>query len=118
MLEAGINTIRVYEPVDDSAILDQLNAAGIQLIVGFGYNQNGVYDIASGTVLDYVKKYKDHPAILFWELGMNTTTTPSGLGETSQLGTRRSTALQQPSKRSIKTTQLQLPTVKFLRKKF
>ena len=69
MLEAGINTIRVYEPVDDSAVLDQLYAAGIQLIVGFGYNQNGVYDIASGTVLDYVKKYKDHPAILFWELG-------------------------------------------------
>lgn len=69
MLEAGINTIRVYEPVDDSAVLDQLNAAGIQLIIGFGYNQNGVYDIASGTVLDYVKKYKDHPAILFWELG-------------------------------------------------
>jgi len=69
MLEAGINTIRVYEPVDDSTVLDQLNAAGIQLIVGFGYNQNGVYDIASGTVLNYVKKYKDHPAILFWELG-------------------------------------------------
>ena len=69
MLEAGINTIRVYEPVDDSAVLDQLNAAGIQLIVGFGYNQNGVYDIASGTILDYVKKYKNHPAILFWELG-------------------------------------------------
>ena len=69
MLEAGINTIRVYEPLDDSAVLDQLNSAGIQLIVGFGYNQNGVYDIASGTVLDYVKKYKDHPAILFWELG-------------------------------------------------
>ena len=63
MLEAGINTVRVYEPVD------QLHAAGIKLIVGFGYNQNGVYDIATGTVLDYVKKYKDHPAILFWELG-------------------------------------------------
>ena len=69
MLEAGINTIRVYEPVDDNTVLDQLHEAGIQLIVGFGYNQNGVYDIASGTVLDYVKKYKDHPAILFWELG-------------------------------------------------
>ena len=69
MLEAGINTVRVYEPVDDSAILDQLHAAGIKLIVGFGYNQNGVYDIATGTVLNYVKKYKDHPAILFWELG-------------------------------------------------
>lgn len=69
MLEAGINTVRVYEPVDDSGVLDQLHAAGIKLIVGFGYNQNGVYDIATGTVLDYVKKYKDHPAILFWELG-------------------------------------------------
>ena len=69
MVEAGINTIRVYEPIDDIAVLNQLNAAGIQLIVGFGYNQNGVFDIASGTVLDYVKKYKDHPAILFWELG-------------------------------------------------
>ena len=69
MLEAGINTVRVYEPVDDFAVLDQLHAAGIKLIVGFGYNQNGVYDIATGTVLDYVKKYKDHPAILFWELG-------------------------------------------------
>ena len=69
MVEAGINTIRVYEPIDDIAVLNQLNAAGIQLIVGFGYNQNGAFDIASGTVLDYVKKYKDHPAILFWELG-------------------------------------------------
>ena len=69
MVEAGINTIRVYEPIDDIAVLNQLNAAGIQLIVGFGYNQNGVFDIASETVLDYVKKYKDHPAILFWELG-------------------------------------------------
>ena len=69
MVEAGINTIRVYEPIDDIAVLNQFNAAGIQLIVGFGYNQNGGFDIASGTVLDYVKKYKDHPAILFWELG-------------------------------------------------
>lgn len=69
MKEAGINTIRVYEPIDDSAVLNQLDAAGIKIIVGFGYNQEGVYDIASGTVLDYVKKYKNHPAILFWELG-------------------------------------------------
>ena len=69
MVEAGINTIRVYRPIDDIAVLNQLNAARIQLIVGFGYNQNGVFDIASGTILDYVKKYKDHPAILFWELG-------------------------------------------------
>ena len=69
MQEAGINTIRVYEPIDDRAILDQINAAGIKLIMGFGYNQEGQFDIASGTILDYIEKYKNHPVILLWELG-------------------------------------------------
>ena len=69
MNEAGINTIRVYEPIADESVLDQISSAGIKVIIGFGYNQNGVYDIASGTYLDYVKKYKDHNAILMWELG-------------------------------------------------
>jgi len=69
MQEAGINTIRIYEPIDDRNILDKINEAGIKLIVGFGYNQGGVFDILSGSVLDYVKKYKHHPAILIWELG-------------------------------------------------
>jgi hypothetical protein len=69
MQEAGINTIRVYAPIDDLLILDQINSAGIKLIMGFGYNQEGQFDIASGTILDYIKKYKHHPAILFWELG-------------------------------------------------
>ena len=69
MVEAGINTIRVYAPIDDVAILDKIHAAGIKLIVGFGYNQGGIFDVASGSLLDYVTKYKTHPAILFWELG-------------------------------------------------
>ena len=69
MIEAGINTIRVYAPIDDVAILDKIHAAGMKLIVGFGFNQGGVFDIASGSLLDYVTKYKTHPAILFWELG-------------------------------------------------
>jgi len=69
MQEAGINTLRVYSPIDDPSILDKINAAGIKLILGVGYNQDGLYDIASGTVLNYVKKYKNHPAILMWELG-------------------------------------------------
>ena len=47
MQEAGINTIRVYAPIDDLAILDQIYAAGIKLIMGFGYNQEGQFDIAS-----------------------------------------------------------------------
>lgn len=69
MKEAGINTIRVYEPIDDKAVLDQIHEAGIKLIVGFGYNQNGNFDILSGTFINYVNKYKDHKAILLWELG-------------------------------------------------
>lgn len=69
MQEAGINTIRVYSPIDEQEVLDQIHAAGIKLIVGFGYNQNGYFDMLSGSFFDYIEKYKNHPAILFWELG-------------------------------------------------
>ena len=69
MQEAGINTIRVYEPIDDVNVLDQIHRAGIKIIMGFGYNQEGVFDIASGSIQTYIEKYKNHPVILFWELG-------------------------------------------------
>ena len=69
MTEAGINTIRVYAPIDDISVLDEIEASGIKIIMGFGYNQDGNYDLLSGSYLDYVRKYKDHGAILFWELG-------------------------------------------------
>lgn len=69
MKEAGINTIRVYAPIDDIDVLNKVNAAGFKIIIGFGYNQKGFYDILSGTFIDYVDKYKNHNAILMWELG-------------------------------------------------
>ncbi len=69
MTAAGINTIRLYAPVDDRTVLDAIDAAGIKVIIGFGYNQNGVFDIASGSYLDYIETYKNHKAILMWELG-------------------------------------------------
>ncbi|QYH39688.1 hypothetical protein GYM62_13165 [Algoriphagus sp. NBT04N3] len=69
MKEAGINTIRVYSPIEEKEVLDQIHEAGLKVILGFGYNQNGKFDILSGSFLDYVKKFKDHPAILLWELG-------------------------------------------------
>ena len=69
MVEAGINTIRVYEPIDDETVLDAIADAGIKVILGFGYNQGGQFDILSGTYLDYIKTYKHHESILFWELG-------------------------------------------------
>ena len=69
MKEAGINTIRVYSPIDEVKILDKIDKAGIKVIISFGYNQNGYYDILNNTYLEYVKKYKNHNAILLWELG-------------------------------------------------
>lgn len=69
MVEAGINTIRVYSPIDDKAVLDEINAAGLKVIIGFGYNQGGDFDMLSGSFIDYVNKYKNHKAILLWELG-------------------------------------------------
>lgn len=69
MREANINTVRVYSPIDDIEVLNRFNDAGIKLIIGFGYNQEGVFDILSGTFINYINKYKNHPAILIWELG-------------------------------------------------
>mgnify|MGYP001827350917 CR=1 FL=1 len=69
MVEAGINTIRVYSPIDDIEVLDKIHAAGLKVVIGFGYNQDGKFDILSGTFIDYVRKYKNHNAILLWELG-------------------------------------------------
>ncbi|MCB2220774.1 MAG: hypothetical protein KQI35_10295 [Bacteroidetes bacterium] len=69
MVEAGINTIRVYSPINEKAVLDEIHQAGLKIIIGFGYNQSGYYDILSGSFIDYVNTYKTHPAILLWELG-------------------------------------------------
>jgi beta-galactosidase/beta-glucuronidase len=69
MVEAGINTIRVYSPIIEVHVLDEINSAGLKVIIGFGYNQGGQFDILSGTFIDYVNTYKSHKAILLWELG-------------------------------------------------
>ena len=69
MVEAGINTIRVYAPIDNKDVLDKIHDAGLKVIIGFGYNQGGRFDILSGTFVDYINTFKNHPAILMWELG-------------------------------------------------
>ena len=80
MKEAGVNTIRVYEPIDDIAVLDKLSKAGIKVVISFGYNQKGRFDIVSGTFIDYVRKYKNHEAILMWELGNEYNYNPQWFG--------------------------------------
>ena len=67
--DLGVNTLRVYEPIGSVEVLDEIAAAGLSVIIGFGYDQGGVYDLKSGTYLDYVRTFKSHPAILCWELG-------------------------------------------------
>jgi len=69
MVEAGINTIRVYAPIEEKDVLDKIEAAGLKVIIGFGYDQNGFYDMVSGSFINYVNTYKNHNAILMWELG-------------------------------------------------
>lgn len=69
MKQAGVNTIRVYMPIAEVLVLDKIAAAGIKVITSFGYNQEGRYDIVTGSYLDYVNTYKNHKAILLWELG-------------------------------------------------
>ena len=69
MVEAGINTMRVYAPIDNKNVLDKIHEAGLKVVIGFGYNQGGHFDILSGTFVDYINTFKNHPAILMWELG-------------------------------------------------
>ena len=80
MKEAGINTVRVYEPIDDIAVLDQFKKAGIKVVISFGYNQQGKFDIVSGTFINYIRKYKNHDAILMWELGNEYNYNPQWFG--------------------------------------
>jgi exo-beta-1,3-glucanase (GH17 family) len=84
MKEAGINTIRMYSPITEKDVLDQIHAAGLKVIAGFGYNQDGNFDILSGTFINYVKTYKDHDAILFWELGNEYNYHPEWFGDNIQ----------------------------------
>ncbi|PLX01001.1 MAG: hypothetical protein C0591_00120 [Marinilabiliales bacterium] len=84
MKEAGINTIRLYSPIDEKAVLDKIHESGLKVIIGFGYNQGGYYDILSGSFIDYVNKYKTHKAILFWEPGNEYNYHPEWFGDDIQ----------------------------------
>lgn len=68
MHDAGINTIRTYSPIVESGVLDKFAAAGIKVIMGITAN-SGTYNIQNGGYLTYINTFKNHDAILLWELG-------------------------------------------------
>mgnify|MGYP001818138762 CR=1 FL=1 len=52
IVEAGINTIRMYGPIIDKPVLDEIDQAGLKVIIGFGYDQGGENDILSGSFIN------------------------------------------------------------------
>ncbi len=71
MTQAKINTIRTYVPIENVSVLDKFAAAGIKIIMGFpNYDDTFQYpDISHGSFLSYINTFKNHDAILMWELG-------------------------------------------------
>ena len=76
MREMGINSIRTYNPPTED-LLDALANNGMTVTVGFAYfddrqkfvPDNEIFDIQSGSYLQYINRYKNHPAVLQWEFG-------------------------------------------------
>jgi hypothetical protein len=65
MQELGVNVVRTYEPLLDSAVLDRFAAAGIFVI-------NSVYPwggAPADVVVERVRAVRNHPAILMWAVG-------------------------------------------------
>ncbi|TRZ49149.1 hypothetical protein D4Q80_02520, partial [bacterium] len=62
--ELNANTVRVYEPIEDVEVLDEIAARGLKVIIGFGEKE-----IKDGSYVAYIQKYYNHPAILLWCFG-------------------------------------------------
>ena len=74
MAQAGINTVRLYAPILSTAMLDEAWANGLYVVPNFGVSpaQLGCPEGKAFMELqieDYVTKWKDHPAVLFWLVG-------------------------------------------------
>ncbi|MCY1022572.1 glycoside hydrolase family 2 TIM barrel-domain containing protein [Pyxidicoccus sp. MSG2] len=65
MKAAGINVVRTYDTIRDTAVLDKLHAAGIRVIMSV-YAYGGE---PASRASEHVTALKDHPSILMWSLG-------------------------------------------------
>ena len=75
----GGNTIRLYSPKDEStrSIMDNAYKAGLKVYLGLGmtaakylaYTDEAKVAAQKETIMEYVRQYKSHPALLCWSIG-------------------------------------------------
>ncbi|MBP5560003.1 MAG: DUF4434 domain-containing protein [Bacteroidales bacterium] len=75
----GGNTIRLYSPksADTKDIMDDAYKAGLKVYLGLGMSAAEYMDYTDAkkvadqkeTILNYVRQYKNHPALLCWSIG-------------------------------------------------
>jgi len=65
MQDAGINTVRPYEPITDRSVLDTFYQRGIY-VVNAAYSWGGA---PAQSAANAVNAVKDHPAIIMWAVG-------------------------------------------------
>lgn len=75
----GGNTIRLYSPKADNTkdIMDDAYQAGLKVYLGLGMTAAQYMDYTDAakvaeqkeTILNYVRQYKNHPALLCWSIG-------------------------------------------------
>jgi len=71
MQAAGMNAVRVYDPIYDTATLDKLYERGIYVLINLlaGWDYKSEQTIEQVVAERLGKMPLDHPAILFWEIG-------------------------------------------------
>ena len=77
--EAGANTARIYDTINLSTTLDKAEALGIAVVVDIPmpkfnnalvyYEDETLFNSVKANVERVVKKHRDHPALLYWNLG-------------------------------------------------
>lgn len=77
--EAGANTARIYDTINLSATLDKAESLGLAVVVDIPmpkfnnaviyYEDETLFNRLKNNVIRVVKKHKDHPALLYWNLG-------------------------------------------------
>ena len=77
--EAGANTARIYDTINLTETLNKAESLGLAVVVDIPmpkfnnavmyYEDDALFTLVKGNVERVVKKHKNHPALLYWNLG-------------------------------------------------